>query len=249
MPSILALALNRNSWHERGWNGATSCARKKKKGRQKKGWKRVVCATVCGFIQWLETRRQKSQKIWFFLSRGAQHVTVFLIKEQRVWAEWSGDWPWYNGGPLEKRVNNIVIERKHFNFWSFRWNVEEERVRERVRKKWREERRSILGDTTLANSSSVSFLSFFFSFSSALDASNARSNLLGKRRKLLSGVDNENYARNRNSFPLYEHRPSFQRSEPLLSISSLHFEISPREHPSDRKNPILSGRDWGYVSS
>lgn len=106
--------------------------KKKKKGRQKKGWKRVVCATVCGFIQWLETRRQKSQKIWFFLSRGAQHVTVFLIKEQRVWAEWSGDWPWYNGGPLEKRVNNIVIERKHFNFWSFRWNVEEERVRERA---------------------------------------------------------------------------------------------------------------------
>lgn len=44
MPSILALALNRNSWHERGWNGATSCARKKKK---RKTEKRVEKGRLC----------------------------------------------------------------------------------------------------------------------------------------------------------------------------------------------------------
>lgn len=43
----------------------------------------------------------------------------------------------------------------------------------------------------------------------------------------------------------------FQRSEgskPLRRRTSISRYRS-REHPSDRKNPILSGRDWGYVSS
>lgn len=93
-----------------GWNSATSCAKKKQNEDRKKGGRRLgkgsFVRRLCGFIQWLETRRQKSQKIWFFLSRGAQHVTVFLIKEQRVWPAV------IQRSPRKTIVNNIVMERE-----------------------------------------------------------------------------------------------------------------------------------------
>lgn len=105
--------------------------------QKREGEERVVCATVCGFIQWLETRRQKSRKIWFFLSRGAQHVTVFLIKEQSRMVGWPA--------VIQRSiVNNIVMERKDFNFWSFReTSKRKENERASEKKKEREEEKDI----------------------------------------------------------------------------------------------------------
>ena len=120
---------------------------------------RVVCATVCGFIQWLETRRQKSRKIWFFLSRGAQHVTVFLIKEQSRMVGWPA--------VIQRSiVNNIVMERKTSIFDRFAKRRNERRMRERAKRE-RKGRRRRISTLSLADSSFPLFRS---------DASDARSN-------------------------------------------------------------------------